>query len=186
MKKVIVSMILVSTLLTKSIGQINKGNWMIGGTISFSSTDNSGTAVVNYKQNDFLISGRIGHFFLNKTAVGIIPGFRTNKVKGLTQDNTYNFLSIGPYIRQYLLSTDKNVNVFAEIGYTFENTNINGSPASKANTILSKFGVCYFLNSSVSLEMGMEYNQTKYREQNSTNIKVLNISVGFQLHLEKK
>lgn len=55
---------------------------------------------------------------------------------------------------------------------------------AKAENINIKAGTVFFLNSSVALEVALNYVNKKVNESTQNNI--IYLAVGFQIHLEKE
>jgi hypothetical protein len=74
MKKSLLSPLLF--FLTHGIsGQITKNNWMLGGSISFSSTNfNSENYGAPHQYGDLKINPNVGYFLIDRLSVGIKTG----------------------------------------------------------------------------------------------------------------
>ena len=127
------------------------------------------------------VSPNIGYFFANKLAGGLklTLAYTVLKYSGIRNEAT--ILKIGPFIRYYFLSTENQVNIFAESAYQRQ-TDFKGF--RMYNFSLSAGPVIYF-NSSVGLELTLNYEQ--YRGKSSTpSAKTFSFGIGFQIHLEKE
>ena len=118
----------------------------------------------------------MGYFINDKFAVGITPLFTYNKTENSNSKITYG---IGPYARYYLLKTEKRVNVLTHIEYSY-NGNDNTNDTSMGFDF--KVGPVIFFNSSVALEMTLNYNTNN---QNSATYNIFSLGLGLQIHLEK-
>lgn len=176
---------LITTLLISvaSNAQITKGNWMVGGTGSFTSSESKTTEVNSQisKSNTFNVSPNIGYFIIDKLSVGTLLEYETSNSKW--QEATYKSKSanVGPFVRYYFLKPEKPLNLFLETSYNFSLLKENNS-----TVFSSKLGAVYFLNSSVGLELMLRYtiNNNNYDTFNSTS-KGLTFGLGLQIHLEK-
>lgn len=174
LKSILYTIILVSI---SSNAQITKGNWMVGGSGSFYQTqlksENTSTSNIGIE-----LRPNIGYFFTDKFAAGVSPLFAYSKPEGGSSVTSYG---VGPYIRYYLLNTEKTVNVLTHIGYSYlANSNTN----NKSTALDFRAGPVIFFNSSVALEMTINYNINNL--DSTTTYNILSLGLGFQIHLEKK
>ncbi|CAM3855031.1 Outer membrane protein beta-barrel domain-containing protein [Flavobacterium gelidilacus] len=182
--KLLFNIILFSFLTTNA--QITKGNWMVGGNGNFSSYEskykNNGNDITN-KGIGINISPKIGYFFANKFAAGTNMSIGYTKPKDFESSIGFGF---GPFVRYYFLKEDNQVNLLAEANYIFGNTK-SGDNKSKSNGYGFKVGPVIYFNSSVGLEMTLDYNSSKLIPNGSESSTYNNfqIGLGFQIHLEK-
>ena len=178
-----------ATILLCSItsnAQITKGNWMVGGTGNVTSyenkNNNNGSDIIS-KGIGINISPNIGYFIVDKFVAGASLGFGYTKPEGYQSDFGYG---IGPFIRYYFLKEDKRINILAQANYNF-GQNITGVSKSKSNSYGFKAGPAIFFNSSVALEITLDYDSSKLMPNNSSSSSYSNfqIGLGFQIHLEK-
>src|SRR5687767_7520560 len=111
MKKVLIA----ACLLVSSnaiFAQVNKGQWLAGGNISFES-QKQGDA----KATSFNFSPDAGYFFIDNFAGGIRLDFSSYKVKD-ADDATTSF-GLAPFVRYYFLPAAQKVNVFADASFGF-------------------------------------------------------------------
>lgn len=171
-----------------SFGQITKSNWILGGTINYSSihrnSDNYGPPQVGYRFN---INPNIGYFVADKFAVGLKTsiGKEGYKTPGTQGYNKYSDFNIGPFLRYYFLKTETNINILSEAiyQYGFEKGNQN-DPASKNTFVFSAGPVLYF-NTVVGMEFLVSYSTSKFSGIKGSNNNVM-IGIGLQIHLEKE
>jgi len=154
--------------------QIEKGNWMMGGSGNFGSF-NTTSLGVNNKATYVNLNPNVAYFFIDNLALG--ANARLN-----ISSQTSEAIGFGPYARYYFLKNDKLLNIFSEVSYSiFEGT---GKGDFKFKTLNIKAGTVYFLNSSVGIEAAINYSNEKSNyDYHSNNIF---LSFGFQIHLEKK
>ena len=161
---------------TTSNAQITKGNWMTGGNASFYSIqlkdENTTTKSVGLE-----LRPNIGYFIIDKLAIGITPLLAYNKTENSSPVTSYG---VGPYVRYYLLKPENRINVLSHIGYSYYG---NNNSNSKNTAIDLKAGPVIYFNSSVALEMTINYNINNLNS--STTYNILSIGLGFQIHLEK-
>lgn len=192
--KILALIFLITFFTTITNAQITKGNWMVGGDASFSTSDtysNIGdeTKIVERAVN---ISPNIGYFAIDKLATGIRLDYRGvfNPNYGFGDIST-NSIGLGPFVRYYFLKPEKRVNIFLEMSYGFGKTFYNGSIISadyvtKNTTFTIMGGPVIYFNSSVSMELSVQYSSTRkiFEVQDLTN-NVFQIGLGFQIYLEK-
>jgi hypothetical protein len=149
---------------------------------------------VKAKYTNIDISAVIGYFIIDKLAVGLAPIFSFDK--GTTSEGALvtkgTQLAIGPFIRYYFLNKEKDFNILSQISYQ---VGVNSSPAppkskGKYNKFSAMAGAEMFFNSSVGIEILLGYKATTQTIENSpyefSNInKGFQVSIGFQIHLEK-
>ena len=158
--------------------QIDKGNWMMGGSGAFGNFKAT-SGGISSTNTSITISPNIGYFVIDNLSIGLAGQYRYTFEKGDTK--TINSNSIAPFIRYYFLEKEKTINIFSEARY--EIMRINHSDL-KADTFLIKAGTVFFVNSSVGIEVALNYSTQKTNE-NFEN-RAIYVNVGFQIHLEKK
>jgi len=175
MKKLLISAaLLIAFSATKA--QINKGQWLVGGDVSFSS-DKQGEA----KSTSFEFSPNAGYFFMNNFAGGLRLSFTSSKQKGA--DEGYSTFMAAPFLRYYFLPTGQKVNILLDGSYGF------GSMGGDDKQSLSGFsfaaGPAVFLTPNTALEFTLGYNSMKL-ENVDDRANAFGVNVGFQIHLGGK
>jgi hypothetical protein len=136
--------------------QIDKGNWMMGGSASFSNFKDVNNGTIISESTSLYINPNIGYFVIDKLAIGSNVGFLYFFPKGDVKVSTsYN---ISPFIRYYFLEKEKPINIFSEAGYGIELNSLSNNVGQRLNL---KAGAVYFLNSSVGLEVALNYKNVK-------------------------
>jgi hypothetical protein len=177
---------LISTAAVNS--QITKGNWLVGGTGNFSSYENksSNNGIENINKGFGInISPNIGYFLANRFAAGSTVNLGSSMPKDF--ENSFSY-GIGPFTRYYFLEEDKRVNIFLQANYIFgASQSQSGNNKSKSHGYGFKTGPAIFFNSSVALEITLEYNAGKLTPDGleSSSYNNLQIGLGFQIHLIK-
>lgn len=179
-------------ILQSAQSQLTKGNWLAGGSGSFSSMKNT-YSNLNYSQasdvTDFKISPNLGYFFIDKFALGLRPTYSMEKEKingrGGESTNIKRF-EFGPFARYYFLPAEKQYNFLTEVSYQYGIYNFKPDKGN-INTFSASAGPAIDFNESVSLEFLMGYYKRTENLKNSfkTEQKGLEIDLGFQIHLEK-
>lgn len=183
-----IKILCIATLLFSltANSQITKGNWMVGGSGNFSSYENkniSNGVEVSYKGIGLNFSPNIGYFFADRIVAGTTIGLGYTKPKDYDSSFSYG---IGPFVRYYFLKEDKKINILTEVNYSFGESK-SASNKSHNNGYGVKAGPAIFFNSSVALELTLEYFHSKLNPQNGSGSTANNLQVGlgFQIHLEK-
>lgn len=182
MKRIILLLSLLGLQSKYLEAQITKGNWLLGGNVSFSNvvtTDNAGSS---YTTSTFTITPNAGYFFIDKLCGGVKAGYENYRTKYQfgSASGTSSFL-VGPFLRYYFLPIDNNVNLFSELGYEYSQTENNG--ATREDIFNFSGGASWFLNSSVAVEFTATYSIQKVPLYKSNMIQ---FGLGFQFYLEKK
>jgi hypothetical protein len=183
--KIINILISVTFFLTfTSYSQITKGNWMVGGNASFNSTSNSLNDGPSDKSTTIIVNPNIGYFLFDNFATGIKTGFITYFRKDSPNETGYNF---GPYLRYYFLKEDKRTNLFLEGNYYYGAYNTSNSAITNSYGFTA--GPVIFLNSSVAIEIGLNYSNLVSKQDIGFIQKIeqsnFNALIGLQIHLEK-
>ncbi len=186
MKKIIVAT-LVSNILIVAIthGQITKRNWMLGGSIGYSSTETKNyPGALDQTNSEINIKPNVGYFIANKVATGIKLSF--SHKKSSLSFSKYDDFNVGPYIRYYFLPVDKMVNIIAEGNYLYGYAGgTSAAERSGKNTFSFTGGSVVFLNSSVGLEFLINYSTSSFFK-NEVTIATIQFGLGLQVHLEKE
>lgn len=159
-----------------SNAQIDKGNWMMGGSGGLSNNKTKSNGFSNEGTNIY-ISPNVGYFVIDKLNLGasVLLSFYT---QSSTTTTTY---SLSPYVRYYFLEKEKQINIFSEVSYGFQKQ--IHSPTNLQSFNL-KAGTVFFLNSSVGLEIALNYTNSKQNIDYQNRL--IFLGVGFQIHLERE
>jgi hypothetical protein len=181
MKKLIFALLFVIASFKLS-AQINKGQWLAGGNVNWTTSFNS-----YYSGNSTVISimPDAGYFFLDKLAGGL----KLSYIIGNPAGNYYSTRTYGvsPFARYYFLSKTKNLNLFAQAAYGWNRTNGDGLGGANINSHQWSFsaGPAFFLNPHVALEVALNYTNEAGQMYTDGNPETLGINIGFQIHLGK-
>ncbi|MFZ6023976.1 MAG: hypothetical protein ACOYVG_05915 [Bacteroidota bacterium] len=177
--------VLLTTILLSlnSNSQITKSNWILGGVISYASTNNNsenyGVPLTTY---NLQVKPNVGYFFIDKLAAGIKIGVDTKGAKGGPSDTDFN---LGPFFRYYLLNPEKNVNVITEAGYLYGFETGTASGKTQKNTLSLSAGPVIYFNTVVGMEILISYSTYKYTIVTGSNNTIM-VSIGLQVHLERE
>ena len=159
--------------------QTQKGKWMIGGGIGFSSmstTDKYNGS--NISETIITISPSVKHFVVKDFAVGAALSYLSIAETG---SSTGSIVEFNPMIRYYFVPLGKNGSkLFAEASYTFGNSN-SGDKDAHISGYGIKVGPAVFLNEHTAIEFTLGYfsqSQDGLPKQNS-----IAMGVGFQIHI---
>lgn len=171
---------LVSFITTKA--QLTKGNWMLGGNVSFASTNyNSANYTPPTYTNVVIdINPNVAYFVADNFNVGIKTTF--NKFYRVNA-TSYTSYRVGPLCRYYFLNNENRINFLAEVGYRFGLEKGAGWQTS-ANTYAGGLGCVAFFNSSVGIEFMVNYISDKFNDYDGRN-NTIQLALGLQVHLIK-
>ena len=189
MKKTVLLIITVSLIFCNANSQITKGNWMVGGSGSFSTNNVSAT---QSQTTNIEIRPGIGYFIANKLAVGLKLSYISEDLSKFVQMTgspglTIHSLLIGPFARYYFLEPEKTVNFFAEANYSYgsyKSTGYYTISDGRSNDLSFALGSAIYFNSSVAIEFSLGYYSTHDITYGYNN-NGLQMGIGFQIHLEK-
>lgn len=165
--------------------QITKGNWMVGGSGSFTSYNST-----NYNNNiettqtgyGFNISPNLGYFIADNIALGSSAGFGFSNPSG-SNNNSHSY-GLAPFVRYYFRKSEKVINPFLQTSYGFSEGKSDSGGLSNNSGYTVKGGSAIFFNSSVALELTLNYES--FKNNLDSKSKYFTIGLGFQIHLEKK
>lgn len=128
--------LLLAFIYTNANAQLDKGNWLGGGDANFSSTKNK-SETFNEKFNDLRINPNFGYFFIDNLSGGLqinLVFTNSNPGNNGSKASSYGF---SPFLRYYFLETDKRINLFGEVNYSYR----TGKTGSSDNINWSGYGV---------------------------------------------
>ncbi len=154
MKKLIYLFFFVLSFVNAVSGQTEKGTWLLGGNASYQRSSGKGT---------LFLSPSIGYFLIKNVA----GGAQLNLI-AITGSTSWN---LGPFAKYYFYG-DERGRFYASLGL-----NIGDAPGSNFDTGYS-FGGGYakFLNTSISVDMGVQYLRAGSSEG------IFSLGAGFQIH----
>ncbi len=161
--------------------QITKGNWMVGGSASlkaYKSENVTNGSIENY--NYITLYPDFGYFIIDKFAVGVASEFEYTRFDGGANAKGYY---VGPFARYYFLKPEKTVNVFGQVNFGYGETINYQNSKFPFRDYGFKAGTAIFFNTSVALEMALEYNKANVNSTLDTNF--YQFVIGLQIHLEK-
>lgn len=182
MKKTVL-LLFTCFICSSSFAQLEKGNWLVGGSGSFSSAKYKGIPV-DFTQTNVDISTTLGYFVLNKFVTGISGDYSYFKANYYghpnfltSSSNAYNF---GPFLRYYILSNERWVNIFTQLDYNYGFD--RGILYSK--TFTCKAGPVIYISKSIGIEFSLGYSFIQNKNY-SQNLDFFQTGLGLQIHLKK-
>ena len=185
----IIKLFFISTILftISASSQITKGNWMVGGSGSFInykntySDNNTETTQTGFA---FELSPNVGYFVVDNFSIGSIVGLSFINPSG--SDNNSQSFGLAPFVRYYFRKSDKIINPFLQASYSFNRSKIQLEGGhNKSSEYRLKGGSAFFLNSSVALEITIEYSSSK-NNVNNNQYDRFTTGIGLQIHLGKE
>lgn len=176
MKKSLLAACMLLLFATMASSQISKGNLLLGGSTSFSSSKSG-----DYKLTEFSFAPNIGYFFLNNFAGGLRIQIDSYKEDG--DEDAYVITSFAPFVRYYFIpaSKEQKVNIFADAAFGFGSEG-SGDNKSNVNGYSFMAGPAIFLNPHTALELTLGYSSMKF-EDDPDRYNTFKINIGFQIHL---
>lgn len=201
---------LVSFLFaTKVNAQTDRGSFMIGGELGFSTATSTVTATVNGNSttspasnaSQFNIAPSIGYFFANNFAVGIGVDYTLNLLTKEEERRLNSDLLFGPFVRYYVpFGDDKALFFEADFGYGNSANSTKNNSGANQNILTHVFalgvgpGFTIFSNDAIGIEALAKYNfissNTIFEagRQDVTSASITNafdFSVGLQVYLTR-
>lgn len=185
MKRILLLFIVITLILFKANGQITRGNWLVGGNMSFTASQFKSDISPRQKNSLLVISPTVGYFLADKLATGLKVSFNSaNQNDGTNSLKQQNF-NFGPFLRYYFLSTENRANLFVDGIYQYGITNASSSSNLKLNTYSFSGGSSIFFNSNVAVEFSLGYSTTTYSNYNGVNSNII-AGIGLQFHLQRE
>lgn len=189
MKKNTVFLFLVLAFSMTANAQITKGNWMFGGNASFSNNESYTHAFKNHKRKttELDIKANAGYFFIDNLQAGVRTSYLYyNLENDPTGGSGRNWLKYGGYSRYYFLKPENLVNIFLDGEYFFGNRiYYNGDYKDNLYGYSVSAGPTIFFTNSVALELAVNYTSTTFKGASNFTENNLQMSLGFQIFLEK-
>lgn len=179
MKKLLSFTLLLFSLISVSTAQTTKGNWLLGGSASFSSSKTG-----DYKETNFFIAPGAGYFFADNFAAGASISFISATADDGIDEYDANAFGFAPFLRYYFVKLGNNSKLFANGMFGFVSGKSDGESTNATMWQISA-GPAIFLNPSIALEFALAYGSNKFKDaDDATN--TFGINVGFQIHLNCK
>ncbi|HRF25154.1 MAG TPA: hypothetical protein PLR98_13355 [Chitinophagaceae bacterium] len=191
--------LLLFTLVMLAISancQLDKKYWLFGGSGNFFSYNDdfttTGQPTVSAKLTEINLSANVGYFIFDKFAVGLRPGMKSLKSRGLNTASVGHkeiALYIGPFARYYFLNSEKPFNILLDGSYQIGSySTFIGKGSFKSANVMA--GPEIFFNTAVGMEflVGYMHQSMSITESQSGFVHKKDgvfMSIGFQFHLIK-
>ncbi len=196
MKKLLITLIACFGILFTN-AQTEKGNWMFGGTSTFSFASNKETpeydgeeSESDYKVTTLSLATDANYFVIENLAVGMQLVYTGTKNKqdvfAGELEIKQNNLGVLPQIAYYFKSDQLAPFIGAKVGYFSRKTEYI-SPSTDIDYSESKFGglaygfeagLAYFINKNVSVDFLVEYLHTSLVSDENDDYKIKNNTIG--------
>jgi hypothetical protein len=180
MKKLLITVILVTTCFLLTNAQIQRGNVMVGGDISrLDLSLNSGN---NFS---FILDPKAAWFIQDNIAIGAYVNFELSTAKGAGSNVNYG---VGPLARYYI--SDRRTVLLRHARFFLEgNIGIQGSNphvGTSTNGLGLGFGpgLAYFITPNIGLEGLIKYEGIVGFGSSATSSD-LTLGIGFQIYLPR-
>lgn len=177
MKNVLFAFVLL-TVSFSGFTQINRGQWLAGGSAGFESSkygdvDDSKYTTINFSPN-------AGYFFIDNLAGGARVGIQSFKEHG---EDATNSILFAPFARYYFLPAAQKVNIFADASFGFGSMKDGESESFNQFTVAA--GPAVFLSPNTALEFTLQYSSAGGDAYGDDRLNNFGVNVGFQVHLGK-
>jgi hypothetical protein len=203
MKKTIFLLVLILAVIKshEAEAQIEKGNWMLGGSISFNRSASDYTSSFGsgtWKSYTFDFAPDIRYFVVDRLAVGLRIPFSYTSTIDDEPSSKYTSYAIGPTLRYYF-PVNKKWAIFTDVTYSF-GSQVSKVPVYDGSWVTQKatnnyslfsagLGTTYFLTPSVGIEGTFSYNaaQTNYDNEydNESSSGTLSFDIGLQVYFSR-
>ncbi len=171
MKKITLA-ILGCLIFTITQAQTEKGDWMVGGSLSINTASGN-------SQVDLMPSA--GYFFANHFAAGAQLFLDFAKI----EDTKHSSFGIGPFARYYFeLKNSPSVKPLLHASFTVGTVTDKGPGFKNSSTVSSLFlggGCAFFVSHNVAIDAIAGYNRSKV--ENLPSQGGFMFTLGFQVHL---
>jgi outer membrane protein len=200
LQKIAFLLFIICTISTFS--QTENGKIFIGASsnlnasfINYSSKSDNSNGIDFGSSNSFSINPRVGYFIIDDFLIGFQASLSFNSFdRDGTSDSSSNSLSFAPFVRYYFLKGQFKPFINARYGFGSSESkfrNFDGLLDESRSTVRDLQvggGVAYFINQTISLELGLNYIRSASKADNSpNNFKDINSgifsSIGFAIFL---
>lgn len=143
--------------------QTMKGNWLLGGNVSFNSYHDSR----DYSSKDFMLRLNVGFLALNNLAIGASVNIHN--------DGSVLLYEGGPFLRYYIINLGKHAKLLTQANIS---RHVRGLLYT---TYGGGVGISYFLNPHLALEGTVGYSTRSYDTFDQSR-NTIGVYFGFQAH----
>ena len=173
-------------IATSSFSQTTKGQFLIGGSISFESEKSENSINPSNSLSNFSVSPAIGYFIVDGLAGGSRLDLSWYDSKSDDVETHFINTTISPFLRFYFLPAPKKVNAFIDVSYIHKRHNFsNLGYIEKARGYYLSAGPSIFLTDHIALEFTLGYKHTDSDDFGTTKTDTFNSGFGLQIHLGK-
>jgi hypothetical protein len=183
MKKLLLTLTLMSLFCGYTMAQTEAGSKLIGGT---------GTLHINTEENDpdpsfVVLSPRVGFFVVNNIAVGAAVPLAF----AATEIETNTSLGLTPFVRIYVGSSPSRFLLEGRAGYNYSIYKNKETDASITDSFTSYgvgLGYVHFINQHVGLELLVSYDKTddEMITLDNSHFTGINLNLGLQIYLSPR
>lgn len=174
MRKILFAIVFL-TLTSIASAQIYKGQYMVGGNASFSS---SKYADIEGSVTNIEFNPNFGYFFINNLAGGLRLGLSSFKEE---DEDAFTTFSASPFLRYYFLPAAQKVNLFADASYGFGSIGSDDKESFNQYSIMA--GPAIFLTPNTALEFGVHFTSQGGDAVGDNRYNTFGLNIGFQIHL---
>ena len=167
---------LLFLLSTSLYAQVQKGNYLLGGNLSFQSTQYSADESKTTKWN---VNPNAGYFFIDK----LVGGARVSFIQLEHEGDSFTDIMAGPFVRYYFLPVDRKTNLFLDAAYLFGSEKYDDFDAVGKTELGFAAGPAFFFNPSIAMEAVISWRSLKYKNADG-KYNTLGIGVGLQIHFQ--
>ncbi|HEY4935703.1 MAG TPA: outer membrane beta-barrel protein [Puia sp.] len=187
MKKIYFTTILL-VLVMAGFSQTEKGSWLLGGNMEFTSTSAKQNGSATTSSSLFTLNPMIGYFPVRNFAVILNTNYATAtyKVEGQTESSSAHSLTIGPLVRYYFPGSEA-LKFFVGTGIGF------GSGNDMTSTVYQfQAGPAIFLRPGVALELNVNYQSANVKntdymgDKYTTTESQFGFGIGFMVYLNQR
>ena len=155
-----------------AFSQTEKGAVLVGGALSFQTTSNN---------SSFVLNPNIGFFPFNNFALGVTTNFNYAKQGNIKS----NQIGVGPFLRYYVGKTQTKPFITTEVGYLHNKIETSlGESSTNGFGFLIGLGFAAFINETVAIEGLTGYNYSDFSDASSAS--GFTMRFGFQLYFNRK
>jgi outer membrane protein W len=171
MKKILASLLVAVSFSAMVQAQTDKGDWMVGGSLSLNTTEGA---------TSFSFQPNAGYFFAKGFVAGSELLISTSKLGDIRTTS----LGVGPFARYYFELKEPQFKPYVHAGVSVASVRTKAFGMSETETavgFLLGLGGAYFINDNVAIDGLAGYNHTKV--ENSEGNGGFLFRIGFQVHL---
>lgn len=171
--------VLVLFFSSSLTAQINKGQWLAGGSAGFETSKHGSDDASKFTSFNF--SPNAGYFFIDNLAGGLRLSIGSTKYK---DEDASSSVLVAPFARYYFLPAQQKVNILADASYGFGSVKAFGESESY-NQFALMAGPAIFLSPNTALELLLQYRSNGGDAFGDDRQNNFGFNIGFQVHLGK-